>query len=75
MGESGPGYALSDCSGTRKALLVGDLGRRQLTRSQIGINYIGSSNALRGCINDVHNVSTFLKGESVKGACSLAHSR
>jgi hypothetical protein len=27
----------------------------------IGINYIGSDNALRGCINDTKNVSEFLK--------------
>lgn len=34
-------------TGKRKALLI-------------GINYIGQSNALRGCINDVHNVQNFL---------------
>ncbi|KAL1407823.1 hypothetical protein Q8F55_007258 [Vanrija albida] len=48
MPAGGPGYELSDCSGRRKALLI-------------GINYIGSNNALRGCINDVHNVSGFLQ--------------
>lgn len=26
----------------------------------IGINYIGSSSALRGCINDANNVSAYL---------------
>jgi hypothetical protein len=35
------------CTGKRKALLI-------------GINYIGQKNQLRGCINDVHNVSSFL---------------
>ncbi|KAK9451933.1 caspase domain-containing protein [Limtongia smithiae] len=41
------GFQYSNCQGRRKALLV-------------GINYIGQKSALRGCINDVHNVSTFL---------------
>jgi len=40
-------YQYSDCSGKRKALLI-------------GINYTGSSSALRGCHNDVDNVSEFL---------------
>ncbi len=40
-------FQYSNCTGKRKALLI-------------GINYIGSDNALRGCINDVHNVSNFL---------------
>lgn len=40
-------FQYSNCSGRRKALLV-------------GINYIGSSNELRGCINDVKNMSRFL---------------
>lgn len=40
-------YQLSNCSGRRKALLV-------------GINYFGSKNELRGCINDVKNMSRFL---------------
>ncbi len=40
-------FQYSNCTGQRKALLV-------------GINYIGSQAALRGCINDVHNVSAFL---------------
>ncbi|GME71483.1 unnamed protein product [Ambrosiozyma monospora] len=43
--QTGNGY--SNCRGTKKALLV-------------GCNYIGTSNALRGCINDVHNVYNFL---------------
>lgn len=40
-------FQYSNCTGKRKALLI-------------GINYIGTDNALRGCINDVHNVSNFL---------------
>lgn len=34
-------------TGRRKALLI-------------GINYIGSKNALRGCINDAHNIFNYL---------------
>lgn len=45
--NSGMTYQYSNCTGRRKALLV-------------GINYIGTSNALRGCINDVKNMSLFL---------------
>jgi len=40
-------FAYSNCTGRRKALLV-------------GINYMGSRNELRGCINDVRNMSNFL---------------
>ncbi|KAL7271818.1 Ca(2+)-dependent cysteine protease [Rhizina undulata] len=40
-------FAYSDCSGKRKALLI-------------GINYFGQRGQLRGCINDVKNMSTFL---------------
>ncbi|PSR99290.1 caspase domain-domain-containing protein [Coniella lustricola] len=40
-------FQYSQCTGRRKALLI-------------GINYFGSQNALKGCINDVHNVSNFL---------------
>ncbi|KUI59373.1 Metacaspase-1 [Cytospora mali] len=40
-------FQYSNCTGKRKALLI-------------GINYIGTSAALRGCINDVKNVSNFL---------------
>lgn len=40
-------FQLSSCTGKRKALLI-------------GINYIGSNNALRGCINDVRNMQRFL---------------
>ncbi|KAH3680207.1 hypothetical protein WICMUC_000472 [Wickerhamomyces mucosus] len=47
FGVNGYSYQYSNCSGKKKALLV-------------GINYIGTSNQLRGCINDVHNVRNFL---------------
>lgn len=40
-------FALSNCNGRKKALLI-------------GINYIGSNNALRGCINDVQAMNRFL---------------
>ncbi|GMG22015.1 unnamed protein product [Ambrosiozyma monospora] len=43
--ETSGGY--SSCRGNKKALLI-------------GVNYIGSKNALRGCINDVHNMYNFL---------------
>ncbi|ORX88438.1 hypothetical protein K493DRAFT_341283 [Basidiobolus meristosporus CBS 931.73] len=38
---------VSQCSGRRKALLI-------------GINYFGTSAELRGCINDVNNIKKFL---------------
>ncbi|KAK9459095.1 caspase domain-containing protein [Lipomyces oligophaga] len=41
------GFQYSNCSGRKKALLI-------------GINYIGTSSQLRGCINDVQNISQFL---------------
>ncbi|KAI1319573.1 caspase domain-containing protein [Xylariaceae sp. FL0255] len=50
FGHGAPqGYAFqySNCSGRRKALLV-------------GINYFGQRGQLRGCINDVRNMSTYL---------------
>ncbi|ODQ64054.1 hypothetical protein NADFUDRAFT_67409 [Nadsonia fulvescens var. elongata DSM 6958] len=40
--------SFGNTQGRRKALLI-------------GINYTGSANALRGCINDVQNISNFLK--------------
>ncbi|KAL1894665.1 Ca(2+)-dependent cysteine protease [Ceratocystis pirilliformis] len=40
-------FQYSNCTGSRKALLI-------------GINYVGTQAALRGCINDVNNVSRFL---------------
>src|SRR4051812_48364375 len=44
-----PGYTFrySTCNGRRKALLI-------------GINYFGQRGQLRGCINDVKNMSTYL---------------
>jgi len=44
-----PGYAFrySQCTGRRKALLI-------------GINYFGQRGQLRGCINDVKNMSGYL---------------
>nr|CEG04868.1 unnamed protein product [Fusarium clavum] len=40
-------FQYSKCTGRRKALLI-------------GINYFGQQGELRGCINDVHNISAFL---------------
>lgn len=40
-------FQYSNCSGRKKALLV-------------GINYYGTANQLRGCVNDVKNMSQFL---------------
>ncbi|AEO59515.1 hypothetical protein MYCTH_112363 [Thermothelomyces thermophilus ATCC 42464] len=40
-------FQYSNCTGRRKALLI-------------GINYFGQEGELRGCINDVKNVSAFL---------------
>ncbi|BEJ14982.1 hypothetical protein CspHIS471_0407490 [Cutaneotrichosporon sp. HIS471] len=44
---SGHVFQYSNCSGTKKALLI-------------GINYYGSQNQLKGCVNDVHNVQEML---------------
>lgn len=43
----GYSFQYSNCSGRRKALLI-------------GINYFGQDGELRGCINDTKNVSAFL---------------
>ncbi|WVQ71366.1 hypothetical protein IAR50_000895 [Cryptococcus sp. DSM 104548] len=40
-------FEYSRCSGRRKALLI-------------GINYIGTTNELSGCINDAHNMQKFI---------------
>lgn len=40
-------FQYSNCTGKRKAVLV-------------GVNYFGTANELRGCINDVKNMSRFL---------------
>ena len=42
-------FQYSACTGRRKALLI-------------GINYFGQRGQLRGCINDVKNMSTYLNG-------------
>ncbi|EMD33516.1 hypothetical protein CERSUDRAFT_118087 [Gelatoporia subvermispora B] len=42
-----PFFQYSQCTGKRKALCI-------------GINYIGQSAELKGCINDAHNVKRFL---------------
>ncbi|CAO3585917.1 unnamed protein product [Absidia cylindrospora] len=47
MQNNTPSYDLSNCQGRKRALLI-------------GINYFGSPNQLNGCINDVHNIKTFL---------------
>ncbi len=44
---SGYSFQYSACNGRRKALLI-------------GINYFGQRGQLRGCINDVKNMSTYL---------------
>jgi hypothetical protein len=46
---SGYSFQYSACNGRRKALLI-------------GINYFGQRGQLRGCINDVKNMSTYLNG-------------
>jgi hypothetical protein len=43
----GPRFQYSTCTGRRKALLI-------------GINYFGQRGQLRGCINDVKNMTAFL---------------
>ncbi|KAK4521988.1 uncharacterized protein ATC70_004527 [Mucor velutinosus] len=42
-----PEFELSNCRGKKRALLI-------------GINYIGTSNELNGCINDVANIKDFI---------------
>jgi hypothetical protein len=46
-------YRLSQCTGKRKALLI-------------GCNYPGGSAPLNGCINDVFNIKRFLVGTKYK---------
>ncbi|KAI4178956.1 MAG: hypothetical protein L6R41_008122, partial [Letrouitia leprolyta] len=45
----GYSFQYSNCTGRRKALLI-------------GVNYFGQKGQLRGCINDVKNMSTYLNG-------------
>ncbi|KAA8915156.1 hypothetical protein TRICI_002701 [Trichomonascus ciferrii] len=47
-GNNNMSFQYSNCTGKRKALLI-------------GINYFGSKNELKGCINDARAVSKFLK--------------
>lgn len=50
FGHGAPGdytFQYSNCTGRRKALLI-------------GINYFGQRGELKGCINDVKNLSTYL---------------
>ena len=52
FGHGAPGtynFQYSACTGRRKALLI-------------GINYFGQRGQLRGCINDVKNMSSYLNG-------------
>jgi hypothetical protein len=44
---NGYSFQYSQCTGRRRALLI-------------GINYFGQRGQLRGCINDVRNMSTYL---------------
>ncbi|OAR02562.1 hypothetical protein LLEC1_04118 [Akanthomyces lecanii] len=53
FGAGAPGsysFKCSDCTGRRKALLI-------------GINYFGQRGQLRGCINDVRNMTAYLAKE------------
>jgi len=45
--RDGPNFTLSNCSGGKKALFI-------------GINYFGTQAELKGCINDVKNVSALV---------------
>ncbi|TYJ53133.1 hypothetical protein B9479_006256 [Cryptococcus floricola] len=49
-------FEYSRCSGRRKALLA----RTPISSDLIGINYIGTSAELSGCINDAHNIQKFI---------------
>lgn len=63
-----PNFQLSNCKWMMKAMslkiqhLICDfsLGQGRKRALLIGINYFGSPNELKGCINDVHNVKDFL---------------
>jgi Caspase domain len=45
--DDGSNVPLSECNGNKKSLFI-------------GINYVGSSAELRGCINDVINIKQFV---------------
>lgn len=51
-------FQLSSCTGRRRALLI-------------GINYFGSKNELRGCINDVRNMQQFLMQKGGYRECDM----
>ena len=58
-------FQYSKCTGKKKAVCVCALLNtlicdRSSRHPQIGINYIGQDSALKGCINDAHNVRRFL---------------
>ncbi|KAF5093875.1 hypothetical protein D0Z03_002260 [Geotrichum reessii] len=53
FGVNGYNFQYSACTGRRKALLI-------------GINYIGSKQQLKGCINDVKNIKEFLQKHGYK---------
>jgi hypothetical protein len=64
------------CTGRRRALCVcrapppkAPGGAANAAMTQIGINYAGTPNALRGCVNDARNVRKFLSGGSCRVAC------
>jgi len=68
-GAQRPFFQYSQCTGARKALLVSfpysiSVGC-SMADPKIGINYVGQSGELRGCINDAHNVQKFLIGLSI----------
>jgi hypothetical protein len=69
-------FKYSTCTGRRRALCVrcapppkAPGGAADAEMTQIGINYAGKPNALRGCVNDARNVRKFLSGASRLAAC------
>jgi hypothetical protein len=69
-------FKYSTCTGRRRALCVRRAppskalgGAADGATVQIGINYAGTPNALRGCVNDARNVRKFLSGASRHAAC------
>jgi hypothetical protein len=68
-----PFFQYSQCTGKKKALCVRRMqffyaALLDICYIQIGINYIGQTGQLRGCINDVTNVVNFLISKS-RGSC------
>lgn len=69
-GQGQPFFQYSQCTGKKKALCVSALSSQLLSAtywwsiiSQIGINYIGQSAELQGCINDARNIQNFIMSE------------